>query len=272
MTSALFLGLGLAAALLPAAVAVALSGEAAAWYNKVVQPGLLLASSLLSLWASTMYRSHLRQAFLFLAGFLLSYGVVNITPLLEEMREALDGNFLTVLLLWQVLTYLMLFVACVSTLRAIDVTRLARWGLPVVGLTLILAVGILVNGVPTFLDHLEVSTRAAVQILLIRIFDMIVMLMLVPVILLFVQSARAKYRESATFSFVLMGIIASLILVYIYELVTGQSIAEIAASDFQQGSVLDGLYLFAYFTVVVGLYAHRKHHDWSLRRLERAVA
>ena len=96
VTSGLFLKLGLVTALLPAAVAVALSGGVAEWYTKLIQPGLLLVCCLLSLWTAMMYRSHLRQAFLFLSAFLFSYGLVNITPLVDKLRDASGDSFLTV--------------------------------------------------------------------------------------------------------------------------------------------------------------------------------
>ena len=271
MTSGRFLILSLPVALIPAAVAVALSGEAAAWYTKLVEPGLLLVSCLLSLWVAMMYRTDLRRAFLFLAGFLLLYGLASTTPLAEQTQKALGDDFLTLLISWQVADYLMLFLACAFILRAIGITTMGKWGIPVMGITLLLAVGVVVNGMTSFSDLLETNTRAAVLVFLIRIFDVVVLLMLVPVLLLYVEGARAKYQESATFAFVAFGIIAGLVFVYGYELVKGQSIAQIAEAEYQKGSILDGLYIFMYLMVAVGLYAHRKHQQWSLSRIERMI-
>ena len=269
MTSQRFLRIALPALLVPAALAVLLPTEAGAWYAKMAQPGLLFANSLLSLWVALMYRAALRRAFLFLSAFLLSYGLVGTAPLIEQMREALGDNFLTVVITWQVATYLMLLLACVFILRAIGITTMGKWGIPVMGITLLLAAGVVANGMTFFFDLLEIDTKVAVLILLIRIFDVLVMLMLVPVLLLYVEGARAKYQESATFAFVAMAIIASLVFVYLYELIKGQPIAQIAEAEYQKGSLLDGLYIFMYLTIAVGLFAHRKHQQWSLRKLER---
>ena len=229
----------------------------------------MLFSSFLSLWVAQMYRRDLRRSFLFLSLFLFLYGLVNTAPLVDEMRKALGENFLTVVITWQVTTYFMLFVACVFILRAIGITTMGKWGIPVMGITLLLAAGVVANGMTFFFDFLKVDTRAAVLIFLIRIFDVLVMLMLVPVLLLYVEGARAAYQESATFAFVAMAIIASLVFVYLYELIKGQPLAQIAEAEYQKGSLLDGLYIFMYLTVAVGLFAHRKHQQWSLRKLER---
>lgn len=268
MTSRLFLAISLPLALIPAAIAVVLSGEAASSYTKLLQPGVLLVGCLLSLWVAMMYRADLRRAFLFLSAFLLLYGLVNITPLVEETRNALKDNFLTGVIIWQVVTYLMLFAACVFILRAVGITSMGRWGVPVMGATLLLAVGFVANGLEPFRDLFELNAKFAVLQLLIRICDVVVMLMLVPVLLLYVEGARATYQESATFAFVALAVIASLVFVYMYEFIKGQSFIEIAQGEYQKGSLLDGLYIFMYLTIAVGLYAHRKHQEWSLRKLE----
>ncbi|MBI4200176.1 MAG: hypothetical protein HY535_06865 [Chloroflexi bacterium] len=268
MTSGLFLAIALPLAVIPAAIAVVLSGEAASSYTKLLQPGVLLVGCLLSLWVAMMYRADLRRAFLFLAAFLLLYGLVSTAPLVEQLAKALADNFLTFLIAWQVTTYLMLFAACVSILRAVGVTTMGKWGIPVMGATLLLAIGVLANGMPSFLDTLEVNLKAAVLVFLIRILDVLVMLMLVPVLLLYLEGARAKYQESATFAFVALGIVASLVFVYVYELIKGQPLMEIAQGEYQKGSLLDGLYIFMYLTVALGLFAHRKHQQWILGKLE----
>ncbi len=272
MTSRLFLIIGISAAVIPAAVAVALSERAATLYTEVLQPGILLLSCPLAVWVARMYRKDLRWAFIFLSVFLLSYGFANITPLTDKMAATLGGNFLTVLWIWQVFTYLMLLLACLSILRAIGLKRLHAWALLVMALTLLLAAGIIANGLGSFSEQFKVLPRGAMLLLLIRVFDALVLLMLVPVLLLYVQNARAKYQESSTFSVIVLSIIASLVFVYVYEVVKGASITQIATVEFHKGSVLDGLYIFLYLTIAVGLYAHRKHQDWSLKQLDQVLA
>jgi hypothetical protein len=219
-----------------------------------------------------MYRSDLKRAFLLLAVYLLSYGVLGISPLVEAMRDALKGNFLTVLLVWQVATYGVLVGACLLVLRTIGVRRIARWGLPVLAAVLTLAVAVVINGLSEFRDVLPLSARAAVLFLLIRILDMLVLLLLVPVLLLYIQHARATYQESTSFLVVVLGIVASLVLAYVYEVAKAQPLAQIAAVEFQKGSLLDALFIFIYAMIPIGLLAHRKHQEWSLKKLEHALA
>lgn len=271
MTSGLFLRLSLTVALIPAAVAVALSGEAAARYTKLAQPGLLFASCALSLWVAMMYRADLRRAFLFLSAFLFLYALVNINPLVEQMQKALGDDFLTLVISWQVADYSMLFLACVFILRAVGTTNMGKWGIPVMAVTLLLGVGVVINGVESFRELVELNAKFALLQLLIRIGDVVVLLLLVPVLLLYVEGARAKYQESATFAFVAFGIIASLVFVYVYELVKGQSMAQIAGAEYQKGSLLDGLYIFMYLMMALGLYAHRKHQQWSLNKIDSLI-
>lgn len=256
------------ATLAPAVFAVLIPSSAGGTYATFLQPGMLLVCSALSLWVALMYREALRSVFLFLAAFLLLYGLASITPLVHKAAELLGSRFLTSLVVYQVFTYAMLLLACLFILRVIGVSRLSRTGWLVMAVTLALAAVIVTRALPAFTTDVQVNRLAASLFLLIRVFDVMVLLMLVPVLWLYIQNARAKYQESASFSVVVLGIIASLILVYLYELLKGQSIAEIAQFEFHKGSVLDALYIWGYSIMAVGLFAHRKHQEWSLKSLE----
>lgn len=288
MTSTLFLAIALPAALVPSLVAMALSGQAAEVYTKLLHPGLLILSAGLSVWVAQMYRSDLRRAFAFLAIFLLSYGVLNVSALHDPIRRLLGSeplqqqlNFLTLLLAWQVTTYLALLVSCAFILKAVGVRRMSARGLVDITIAVVVGVLIIIKGLPTFREYYQVDpanplspifTRFAISLLLIRIFDMAVFLTLVPVMVLYFQGARSQYQESTTFLVVVVGIIASLSLVYLYEIIKRTPLIEISQAEFEKGSVLDGLYIFAYLMVAIGLFAHRKHQEWSLQKLERALA
>ncbi len=272
MTSARFLRLAIPAAAGPALLAVALQGAPALWYTGIVYAGSLFASAVLSLWVAAIYRSHLKRAFLYLTGYFFTYGLIT-TPLVTVfLARSLGDNFLTVLLAWQIVSYSMLLLACVNITRAIGLGRLSRTGNIVVAALSLVALGLVLSALPLFLEQYPSNSGAAIVLLVVRIFDMAVMLMMVPVILLYVQNARTTYQESTSFAVIATGIVASLELVYFYEVARGQSIAAIAAQEFQKGSLLDALYIFSFLVVVAGLYAHRKHQDWSLRAVEDVLA
>ena len=45
----------------------------------------------------------------------------------------------------------------------------------------------------------------------------------------------------------------------------------IAGRDYQQGSLLDALYIFGYAALVVGVLAHWRHQEWSMRQVEKLL-
>ena len=219
VTSQHFLGIGLIGALVASLAVVGLSGESAVWSTELLEPGILLANAGLAVWVSEMYRAELRRAFALIASFLFSYGLVNIAPFRDWLAEVLAGSYLTVLLAWQVVTYALLVTASVYILKAVGLRRLKGPSLGVVVGAVLLAVIVVAKGVPLFLDQLDIDTTGAALLMLIRVLDMLVMLMLVPVVLVYGQNSRAEHKESATFATIVAGIIISLVFVYPYEFI-----------------------------------------------------
>ena len=255
-------------AALLALLTVLLPSEPGARYAQVAHPLAIGGAGLLALWVAVFYRSSMRSAFLLLGAFLVLYSPTTWSWLIEEVRERLDDNFLRVLLAYQILDYALLLLATLLIVRLMNVRRLSTGGWLIAGGGLALAIVFVVNGLDTFRDIYEASKEAGLIVLLIRIFDAVVMTMLIPVIWLYVQNAKAKYQENATFTLVIVGIIASLTTVYLYELVKGDPLTTIAASEYQVGSFLDTLYLFGYLIIGIGLFTHRKHQEWSFNRLD----
>ena len=161
--------------------------------------------------------------------------------------------------------------SCGFILRVIEVTALKPWGLVWFVAGIGLGIAIIAGAVPTFNDILDFNTEAALLYLVIRIFDVLVMVMIVPVVLLYVQNMRADFQESTTFAVISVGVIASLILAYVYEIAKWDSLADIASSEYQTGSLLDALYLFGYFLIPMGLLAHRKHQEWSFSQVQKLL-
>ena len=138
------------------------------------------------------------------------------------------------------------------------------------GIMVPLCIYVVVRGLPSS-SALAADAEVEIIRLLVRIFDMAIVLMLVPVIILYVQHLRAKAQESITFTLIMGGMIFSLISTYIFEATTGLSLDKIAADYFQKGSSLDTVYLFGYCIIAVGLYANIKYSEWGYRAIEKAL-
>ena len=247
---------------IPVAVAAALlaqllPGGAGARYAQVMHPAVLVADGMLALWVATLHRGLMRYAFLLIGGFLVLYSLAAAELVVSGAADLFGANFLRALFAYQIVLYTMLLTAPVLVLRLIGVRKLNTASAAVAAAGLALGVLFVTNSLSAVGDLSDVSPEAGRLYLMIRIFDALVMTMIVPVIWLYVQNARARYEEHATFALVLTGIVYSLVLVYVYELVKGQPLSVIAATEYQRGSVLDALYLFGYLIVAIGLFAHR---------------
>ena len=255
-----------------ALLAQLLPGGAGARYAQVMHPVALIAGGLLAFWVATYYRGRMRDAFLLIGGFLVLYSLLAIEWIVSGAADLFGANFLRALLVYQIVLYSQLLTASVLVVRMMDVRRLTTAGWTVAATGLVLGVLFVANALPAVRELLAASAEAGALYLMIRIYDALVMTMMLPVVWLYVQNAQARYQENATFTLVLAGIISSLVLVYVYELVKGEPLSVIAAAEYQAGSVLDGLYLFGYLVVAIGLFAHRKHQEWSFNRLDEVLA
>ena len=195
----------------------------------------------------------------------------NILPLWQFLLSHLSSiNYLHLVQLLQLACYAMLITSCVYTLKVIEVKRVSRYGWIFIGIMVPLCIYVVVRGLPSS-SALAADAEVEIIRLLVRIFDMAIVLMLVPVIILYVQHLRAKAQESITFTLIMGGMIFSLISTYIFEAATGLSLDKIAADYFQKGSSLDTVYLFGYCIMVVGLYANIKYSEWGYRAIEKAL-
>ncbi|NQW17812.1 MAG: hypothetical protein HQ478_10045 [Chloroflexi bacterium] len=265
MTSSKFLVLGIIAALLIAAVILVLPDGAASNYAEHGQPIFMFMSAALALSVAGMYRGDMRRVFLLLTGFLFFYGLFNISWLVDQAFEVLDEQFFKALLAYQIFSYAFLLGACIFILRVVSVPSLSSGSRIAVGATVLFGVAIVVNSFDEYGKILDINAEIAVSYLLIRIFDVLIMAALVPVLAMYVQNARSQYQESASFAVIGAAIIASLTLVYAYEFATNDSLWDIAE---EEGSTLDFLFLFGYLSLIVGLLVHRLHQVISYRRLD----
>jgi len=215
-------------------------------YTWVMQPLALFMGFILAQRVAAIYNRDLRKSFLFLSFFLLLYMPTNIPqqviwiPLLNAVGSTV---FLIIINLLQAAAYAMLITSCVYTVRVIEIKRLNTTGWVVMGILSALCAYIIYEGVAGAVNIFANSPTDAISLMVIRVFDMAIILMLVPVLLLKLQYSQAKAQESLTFSMIMGGIIISLFSTYIFELF-GNSIADISSQFVQKGSWLDVVYIF----------------------------
>lgn len=268
MTSSRFIGIAVPAAVALAALAVVLPAS----YAKLMHPAALAAASGLALWVAVLYRSAMRLTFVLLAGFLALYAPTASSWLQGYAADRLGGAFLGSLLGYQVLTYSTLLAAAVLIVSMMEVRRVGRTGWLITGVAAGFAGVFLANGVATFGGLWDGTRTAGALYMTVRTFDLLIVVALMPVLWLYFQNASARYQESASFMLTMLGVVLSLVLVYFYELVRQTPLADIASSSYQTGSVLDALYLFGYLLIGIGLFAHRKHQEWTIAEMGKVLA
>jgi len=241
-------------------------------YVSVMQPLALFMGFLLAFEVSLNYGRELKKSFLFLSLFLLLYMVSNILPLWQYFYSSL-GNTTTLYLIQilQIACYAMVLTSCAYTLRVIEVKRINRYGWIFIGLLALLCVYIVIRNLPT-MNAISADPTTQILRLLITIFDMAIILMLVPVVLLYIQHLKSKAKESITFMLIMGGLIFSIISTYIFELATGMSLDKIATDYFQKGSVLDAIYIFSYCIIAIGLYGNIKYSEWGYQAIVKALS
>lgn len=239
-------------------------------YASIMQPLALFLGFVLALKVASIYAKELKKSFIFLSLFLLLYMVANILILWEFLYSVLGSSTVFLVLLLQAIDYAMLIASCVYTLKVIEVKRMKPYGWIFLGLLLPLCVYIVIQGIPLLTATFSDSPSVAVSRMMVRIIDMSVVLMLLPVLLLYIQHLRAKAQESITFTFIMGGLIFTLLSTYIFEL-AGIPLDVLVTDYFQKGSALDVTYIFGYLTMAVGLYANMKYDEWGFRTIEKAL-
>jgi hypothetical protein len=244
-------------------------------YTWVIKPLALLISFIFGVRVAANYSRDLKKSFLFLSIFLLLYAPMNI-PQQYLWRPLLDAagstSYLIIINILQAATYAMLITSCIYTLRVIEVKRVNRIGWIAMAAVLVLCVVIVAKGLPDFQSVYQTSQVDAISNLIIRVFDMAIIFMLFPVLLLRLQYSQAKTQESITFTMIMGGVIVSLLSTYIFELF-GVSLSDVGNQWAQNGwAWLDVIYIFGYSLIGAGLYANMMYDAWGFRDIERALS
>jgi hypothetical protein len=272
MNPRLILKVLIALMLFPALICLFLPGTIATSYTKIMHPLALLIGGLLSLRVASIYKNWLRKMFIFLSLFLFFMMLVSIDPLVELLRAVFGTRFPLFVLVMQWTTYAMLVL---SSLYALKVTELRKLGMA--GWIAIMAVsvlGVVIVTYPSVLQQIISFHNAGIytiSLLLIRLTDVAIVIMLVPVVVLYAKQKRLEGRESITFTTIICGIILSLTAAYVYEIVFDVPLYVVAQTVYHTGSILDALYLFSYLIIATGLYVHKKYDEWGFDMIEQAL-
>ena len=261
------------------------SDTIASVYTMIMLPLALLIGAVLSLRVASMYKKELHRAFIFLALFL--FLMMLALMMLAYMRLANIDYFSNLLsleigelnpvfvLFMQWTTYAMLVIYSFYILKVTELREIDIKGWIAIIAVLFFGILIVLYRVPSLLQQIFVIHDAnvyTISLLLIRLLDIAIVIMLVPVVILYAKQMRLEGRESITFTTITCGIILSLTAAYVYEIVSGVPLYVVSHAVYLTGSPLDALYLFSYLIIAVGLYVHKKYDEWGFRMIEKALA
>ena len=246
--------------------------NAANIYSTVLQMLSLFLGFFLALRVAAMYQKELKYSFTFLAIFLLLYMISSPMVLWQKVPGLIGANgTMYVVLGLQIITYAALIASCVFTIKVIQAKKMNNYGWAILTVIALFAVFMLARGVIYLSGYISSNPINAISNMFIRLFDMAVVLMLVPVVVLYVQHMRAKEQESITFTMIMIGLVIAILSSYVAELITGLPSGDVAAKYFQTGSWLDVVNIFGYLLIAAGLYAHTKYNEWGFQAIEKAL-
>jgi hypothetical protein len=260
--------------LIPSFICLFLPDTIAPEYTEIMLPLALLIGAVLSIRVALTYKEWLRKAFLFLSLFLFLMMLTQLDPLWTIARARIGSIFPIVVLIMQWATYAILVISSFYILKVTEVRRIGTKGWMVTVAMLLLGMIIVLYNIPSVFQQiffLQTASLYTVSLILIRILDVAIVVMLVPVVILYAQQMRVERRESITFTTIISGIILSLIGAYIYEIVFGVPLYVASHAVYHTGSLLDALYLFSYLIVAVGLYVHKMYDEWGFQMIEKAL-
>jgi hypothetical protein len=261
--------------LFPSFICLFLPDTIASSYTKIMCPLALLIGAVLSVRVALIYKKELHRAFIFLALFLFLMMLANIDQLWNLLRLEIGDLFPMFVLFMQWTTYAMLVICSLYVLKVTKLREIGIKGRIAIIAVLFFGIIIVMYRVPSLLQQIFVFHYAnvyTISLLLIRLLDVAIVIMLMPVVILYAKQMRLEGRESITFTAITCGIILSLTTAYVYEIVFGVPLYVIIHAIYHTGSILDALYLFSYLIIAVGLYVHKKYDEWGFKRIEKALA
>ena len=260
--------------LFPSFICLFLPDTITSSYTKIMIPLALLIGAVLAVWVASTYKKELQKAFIFLALFLFLMMLANIDHLINLLRLELGDLYPLFVLFLQWTTYAMLVIFSLYILKVTELREIGIKGRIAIMAVLFFGIIIVLYRVPSELQQIFVFHYAdtyTISLLLIRLLDVAIVIMLMPVVILYAKQMKLERRESITFTVIICGIILSLTAAYVYEIVFGVPLYVISHAVILTGSPLDALYLFSYLIIAVGLYVHKKYDEWGFKRIEKAL-
>ena len=260
--------------LFPSFICLFLPDTITSSYTKIMIPLALLIGAVLAVWVASTYKKELQKAFIFLALFLFLMMLANIDHLINLLRLELGDLYPLFVLFLQWTTYAMLVIFSLYILKVTELREIGIKGRIAIMAVLFFGILIVLYRVPSELQQIFIFHYAdtyTISLLLIRLLDVAIVIMLMPVVILYAKQMKLERRESITFTVIICGIILSLTAAYVYEIVFGVPLYVISHAVILTGSPLDALYLFSYLIIAVGLYVHKKYDEWGFKRIEKAL-
>lgn len=262
--------------LFPSLICLFFPDTIAPGYTKIMLPLALLIGAILAIQVASIYKKWLRKAFLFLSLFLFFMMLANMDTLwAATLRAEVGSLFSLFILILQWTTYAMLVICSLYILKVTELREIGIKGWIALIAVLFFGIIIVMYRVPSMLQQIFVFHYAdayTISLLLIRLLDVAIVIMLMPVVILYAKQMRLEGRESITFTTITCGIILSLAATYVYEIVFGVPLYVVRHAVYHTGSILDALYLFSYLIIAVGLYVHKKYDEWGFGMIEKALA
>ncbi len=238
----------------------------AGFYASAVPPVSLFVGGIMAARVAKNYRKELRYSLITLSAFLILYMLSNLRLFWDIAESLTKNNIALFILAYQTLDYGLLIASSIFTLKVVEVKKLSRFGWGLVAVMFPFCVYAVISDVTADAG----MSLPVISALLVRVFDMSIILMLIPVIVLYVQHLRLRAQESTSFTLIMGGVIFSLISTYIFQMTLGIS-SENLATYFQTGSLLDAAYIFGYTVIALGLYVQMRYDEWGFGIIDKAL-
>jgi len=262
-----FLKITLPLAVILAAVALFLPVKTADIYHSVMELAALFGGALLALRISFLYRKQLRTAFACFSAFLFIYGVFVLAfPFISKVMSSNSSLLLIVAV--QTVDYVLLTLFCVNLLGAMRLGDLNKNAWITLGVTA--AVCYFLALFPPMYDGIIDSSFNIIIYMAIRVIDATLVVALVPVIWLYISYLKSQQRQSLTFTVIITGIICATLLDYLFETIARLLLPSLTGGWYTV--IPYALFIFSFFVILAGLYAHLKDEQWGFAAIDKAMA
>lgn len=252
---------------------IMLPKEFATMYVFSAMSVLLMSAVILSTLIAYGYTDkQLRKTYFYLAFFLLILFLANINEFWIMVYSAF-GYWEFIPMIIARIAYIPLVLSRMYTVRVIKIKPMNLYERLMVLLILaVIVMSVMLPVLPVIASSLESQEylKIASPIILLRILDLTIVTVLLPVLFLNMHQFKldSKSRVTLSIATVISGIIIATIVDYPYSLLMGISHQDIG-QQFQTGTMYDALLIMSYFMISLGLYVHLRYDEWTQRIWEK---